>query len=123
MAAYQSFDDDEPPKPRNDAYTGLLLISFLAMLIACGLLFVDWFGYYGLTAPNVKASVTPVPKGGAPAKADPGKQPEKKDVKQPEPGKEPKKAVDKDPKTEADPGKDPKKEAEKDPKNDAEKGK
>ena len=32
--------DDLTPKPKSDAYTGMLLISFLAMLVGCVLLFL-----------------------------------------------------------------------------------
>jgi hypothetical protein len=81
--AYQSYGDEfEPPKPRNDAYTGLLSISFGAMMIACLLLLWDWYGYKRpddvlpsswppkLNAPQVKAGA-PRPKGDlAPAKKE-----------------------------------------------------
>lgn len=82
--AYEAFGD-EGPRPRNDAYTGLLAISFFAMLIASLLLLVDWYGYEGMDNPakRVKNSLPPVkpvaglPVGGgeaakpAPAKAEP----------------------------------------------------
>jgi hypothetical protein len=47
-------------KPQNDIYTGLLVIAFVAMLVSCVLLFLD-FNQYGETAPKVT-----VPKGAAP---------------------------------------------------------
>jgi hypothetical protein len=64
---------EEGPKPRNDAYTGLLAISFFAMLAACLLLLVDWYGYEGQENPAKKVlkalpPVKPVPVAGAPAK-------------------------------------------------------
>ena len=37
-------------KPRNDAYTGLLFISFLALVISSILLFLD-YNQYGTTNP------------------------------------------------------------------------
>ncbi len=37
-------------KPRNDAYTGLLFISFLALVISAILLFLD-YNQYGTTTP------------------------------------------------------------------------
>ncbi|OAI48159.1 hypothetical protein AYO44_07820 [Planctomycetaceae bacterium SCGC AG-212-F19] len=66
--AYEAFD--EGPRPRNDAYTGLLAISFFAMLIACLLLLVDWYGYEGIDNPakRVKNALPPVkPVAGLPA--------------------------------------------------------
>src|SRR6516165_5062090 len=66
MAAYQSYGDEfEPPKPRNDAYTGLLAISFGAMMIACLLLLWDWYGYEGSRPPKLSP---PVVKAGGAAK-------------------------------------------------------
>jgi len=69
--AYEAFGE-EGPRPRNDAYTGLLAISFFAMLIASLLLLVDWYGYEGMENPakKVKASLPPVkPVAGLPAGA------------------------------------------------------
>lgn len=83
MAANRSpgrYQDMDPPKPRNDAYTGLLSISFVAMLIGCLLLVIDWYSFplqkpVRPTLPAVKA--VNVPKGdpvvepkGDPKKAD-----------------------------------------------------
>ncbi|MBL8794042.1 MAG: hypothetical protein JNM56_09055 [Planctomycetia bacterium] len=84
--------DTEPPKPRNDAYTGLLSISFFAMLIACILLLIDWFSFpqqkpARVALPAVKA--VNVPKGGEPVvKDEPKKDEPKKDDKKEEMKKE-----------------------------------
>lgn len=84
MAANRSpgrYQDADPPKPRNDAYTGLLSISFVAMLIGCLLLLIDWFSFpqqkpAKVTLPAVKAVA--VPKVGEPApKVEPKKAEEK----------------------------------------------
>ena len=37
--------------PRNDAYTGLLFASFLALVIGCALLFLDYNQYGSRTPP------------------------------------------------------------------------
>jgi len=95
------YDDMDPPKPRNDAYTGLLTISFVAMLIGCALLFWDFFSFGDMSPAKVKDKLgaikggergkggdAPAPKAGG---ADKDKQvpPEpkevKKDVKPPDP--------------------------------------
>src|SRR5262249_20205836 len=56
---------DTGPRPKNDAYTGLLVIALLAMITSCVLWYVD-FDSYGKTAPpkvNIPApnSSTPPP--------------------------------------------------------------
>ncbi len=38
--ANEDFDDDTPPAV-NDAYTGMLAISLIALVIGCALLFFD----------------------------------------------------------------------------------
>jgi len=38
------------PKPRSDAYTGMLVISLLAMIAGCVLLYLDW-DQYGTAKP------------------------------------------------------------------------
>lgn len=59
--AYETFGE-EGPRPRNDAYTGLLAISFFAMVIACLLLLVDWYGYDSTDSPakRIIKSLPPV---------------------------------------------------------------
>jgi type IV secretory pathway VirB10-like protein len=58
------FDDMDPPKPRNDAYTGLLTISFIAMLIGCLLLFIDWYSFEGMSPGKTKDKLTGIKDGG-----------------------------------------------------------
>lgn len=48
----------------NDAYTGMLAISLIALIAGCALLFLDYSQYPDKDAPKVKA---PVPKMEAPA--------------------------------------------------------
>lgn len=40
-------DDDAPVRvqPRSDAYTGMLVISLVAMVTGCVLLYLDWSQY------------------------------------------------------------------------------
>ena len=46
--------DDRVPKPRSDAYVGLLVISLIAMITGCVFLYLD-FNQYGETkAPKVQ---------------------------------------------------------------------
>src|SRR5262249_57569212 len=55
-------------KPRNDAYTGLLFISFLALVVSSILLFLDNNQYGGKTPPKLNIPAlgqSPVP--GVPA--------------------------------------------------------
>jgi hypothetical protein len=124
MAPYRSpYSEQEQPKARNDVYTGLLGISFFAMLIACALLFFDWYSYDGMENPagkvrqSLKSGVQPV---AVPGKGDlgkvapkpPDKPPDKPPVK--EPPKEPEKdkmEKDKDKGAEKDKGKDEKEKA------------
>jgi len=66
MARRYGQDDADRPAPKNDVYTGLLAISFFAMLAGCLLLFLDWHSYpeskpAGLKVPAVAGAKTPVP--------------------------------------------------------------
>ena len=93
MAPNRNYQDVEGAIPRNDAYTGLLAISFFAMFIACLLLFVDWYSYHGLTPPRTKDFLPAVKGGGAPAAAPPAPKkeeapPKKEDAKKDEGKKE-----------------------------------
>ena len=45
------------PRPRNDAYTGLLTISLLAMIVSCILLYLD-YNQYGDSKPSNVPKVT-----------------------------------------------------------------
>lgn len=51
MAARYRGRTEPTAKPRNDAYTGLLAISFLAMVGGCVLLYLDYSGYQEQTPP------------------------------------------------------------------------
>lgn len=60
--------DDSEPKPRSDAYVGLLVISLIAMITGSVFLYLDWSQYPTNAAPKVAdrppAAVTqpPAPK-------------------------------------------------------------
>jgi hypothetical protein len=43
--------EERKAKPSNDAYTGMLIVSFVALLIGCALLYVD-YSQYGDKAPT-----------------------------------------------------------------------
>jgi hypothetical protein len=120
--AYQAYEDDAP-KPRNDAYTGILAISFFAMLIACMLMLVDWYRYQNVKGPEkISKLLPPIGQGGAkPAPAKEGKPPPpKEDLKKGDANKE----MKDDAKMKKDDGKDMKKDDAKDKaKEDKDKGK
>ena len=76
MAGYRTYGSDDKPKPRNDAYTGLLVISFFAMLLGTGFLLADYLFYNENkpkrpALPQIPADVAVAPKGDAPAPAAP----------------------------------------------------
>lgn len=58
---------ESAPKPKNDAYTGLLLIALLAMITSCALLYFDFDSYGKTPPPKVQlpapgsSTATPVP--------------------------------------------------------------
>ncbi len=65
----------EPPravptaKPRNDAYVAMLVITFLAMVAGCVLLYLDIQQYEGKSPPQAPAPALPeLGKAGPPAK-------------------------------------------------------
>jgi hypothetical protein len=60
---------DDEVKPANDAYTGMLVISLLALLTGCALLFLD-YNQYPEKAPKA-AKFLSAPQPGAPAPAPP----------------------------------------------------
>jgi len=56
------------PKPRSDAYTGLLLLSLLAQIAGVIFLFIDWHSYPSAEPPKAAPlSATFTPGGGTPA--------------------------------------------------------
>jgi hypothetical protein len=44
---------DSRPKPANDAYTGMLAVSFVALLIGCAALYFDYSRYPAAVPPKV----------------------------------------------------------------------
>jgi hypothetical protein len=66
--------DDAPAKPRSDAYTGLLIVSLVALLAGAVFLYLDYSQYPSGGAPKVSAPATtsaPAP-GAPPGPAAPG---------------------------------------------------
>ena len=67
MPAYGTRDRDvKEAKPRNDVYTVLLLISLVAMIIGCVLLYLDYSQYPDkkpdqFQPPALKSGGTPAP--------------------------------------------------------------
>lgn len=56
MAARASSSRASAAAPRNDAYTGLLLISLLAQIVGVVFFFLDWQSY-----PTTKPALPPPP--------------------------------------------------------------
>lgn len=65
MAARIRRRDDDAPKPRSDAYVGLLIISLVAMITGCVFLYLDYSQYPDQAAPKVQPLPPPVTPGGA----------------------------------------------------------
>jgi hypothetical protein len=74
MARVRDTDDQPVVKPRNDAYTGMLLLSLLVLIAGCFLLYLDYSQYPSSKAP--KPGPVPVvssgPEGGGPAQPQGG---------------------------------------------------
>jgi hypothetical protein len=73
-------DDTTSPdsQPRNDAYTGMLIVSLIALILGGVLLFLDYSQYPDKKAPNVAKVAPEGPMGGAPQEApQPAEQPAK----------------------------------------------
>jgi hypothetical protein len=47
MARGRGDGDEVVAKPRNDAYTGMLILSLVGLLVGCVLLFLDFSQYSG----------------------------------------------------------------------------
>jgi len=62
MAKSKSRYDDSEPKPKSDAYTGLLALSLIALLASCVVLYLDYAQYGSTEAPKVN-----IPKPAGPA--------------------------------------------------------
>jgi hypothetical protein len=71
MAAARVRSDTEEPqaRPRNDAYTGMLLISLAALVVGCVLLLLDMLSYGDMKppAPNLGPPAKPAPAPKAPS--------------------------------------------------------
>ena len=69
--------EERESRATNDAYTGMLAISLLALLAGAALLFLDYSQYPEKDPPKVKAPVpkleVPVEKGGGQQEAQPQK--------------------------------------------------
>lgn len=78
MAKKKKTTTDDGPPALNDAYTGMLAISLLALVVGCALLALDYLQYESKPAPT--------PAKGAPAAA-PAPQPPAEQPKPPEPPK------------------------------------
>jgi hypothetical protein len=76
-------------KPRNDVYTGMLMVSLLALVTGCILLFLDYSQYPASKAPDVR-KVSPISSPKV-EKAEPAPAP----VPAPAPGAEDKKGEEK----------------------------
>jgi hypothetical protein len=62
MAAAKARDESEPTsQARNDAYTGMLVVSLLALLTGAVLLFLDYNQYPDKNPPAVKKVVPEAP--------------------------------------------------------------
>ena len=78
-------------KPTNDAYTGMLAISFVALLVGCALLYLDYDQYSNKVPDKLNVNVKsrpapdvagkPAPKEGEKKEGEEGKEGEKKDMK------------------------------------------
>lgn len=65
MAKSKSRYDDTEAKPKNDAYTGLLALSLIALLASCVVLYLDYAQYGSTEAPKVNIP-KPAPAAGNP---------------------------------------------------------
>lgn len=72
MAKKQVAEDEA--KPTNDAYTGMLAISLIALIVGCVMLYLD-FNQYGTEPPPVVQTAAPPPPAAAPAAPAPAGQP------------------------------------------------
>lgn len=68
--AKSRYDRDEAVSPPSDAYTGMLAVSLVAMVLGCVFLWLDFSSYGNTKAPPVSippARTAGTPIGGAPA--------------------------------------------------------
>jgi hypothetical protein len=66
MAKHRSRYDETEAKPANDAYTGLLALSLIALLASCVVLYLDYAQYGATEGPKVNIP-KPNPPSGAPS--------------------------------------------------------
>ena len=79
-------------KATNDAYTGMLIISLLALIAGAVFLFLDFNQYPAVQPPKIPANAPVLPKVEAPApQAQPAPTPEENKEKEKEKEKEPEK--------------------------------
>jgi hypothetical protein len=73
MAKTRARFDDAVAQPRSDAYTGMLTLSLIAMIVSCVVLYLDYAQYGSTKAPmpNIPKAAKPNPgiNQGAPAEA------------------------------------------------------
>ncbi len=72
-------DEQDTARATNDAYTGMLAISLIALMAGCALLYLDWSQYPEREPPKVKAPppvmTAPAPEKGGAQPAPAGNQP------------------------------------------------
>ncbi len=71
MPAVRSRGRESQPKPRSDAYTGLLLLALLAQVAGAVFLYIDW-SRYPATAPEKPPALAAAPSVGGPPAAPGG---------------------------------------------------
>ena len=71
--------EEQTAKPTNDAYTGMLAISFVALLVGCALLYLDYDQYSNKLPEKLNTSVKSRPAPDAPVKGAAKAEGEKKE--------------------------------------------
>ena len=106
MAKKKKLDEEDKPEISdgsiavNDAWTGMLAVSLLALVIGSGFLFYDWYFLYPESAPAKPPSFISTPPGplqkekGPGPKVDPNKDAAAKDAKEAPKEKEPEKKAE-----------------------------
>ncbi|MCI0680916.1 MAG: hypothetical protein L0Y71_02330 [Gemmataceae bacterium] len=83
-------EEQDTTRATNDAYTGMLAISLIALLAGCALLYLDWSQYPDREPPKVVAPKPnmELPKGDGQAAPAPGQQQPPPAPPKPPPGKQ-----------------------------------
>jgi hypothetical protein len=68
--------EERKAKPANDAYTGMLVVSFVVLLTGIGVLYLDYSQYGDKPPPKVEWQVRPLPS--SPVQKGPGTEGDKK---------------------------------------------